>query len=62
MEYSADRPQVLEFGSTVEMIDLPDRVERQRMIDILLPARKRRVEDEKTAVCPTKPEVNLILY
>ena len=58
-EYRTDRPQVLEFGSKVEMVDLPGYKEKQRMIDVLLPARKRRMEDEKSVDCPLKSQVGV---
>ena len=58
-EYRLDRPQVLDFGTKVEMVDLPGYKEKQRTLDILFPARKGRVENGKATICPSKAQVNV---
>ena len=55
-QYSKDKPKLMEFGSTLKMVDVPDRDRKQLVKDILLAARQKRIEDEKLTECPNFEE------
>lgn len=51
-QYSKDEPKLMEIGSTLKMVGVPDRDREQLVKGVLLAARQNRIEDEKLTDCP----------